>query len=213
MKVSKLLRLIMAAALLAMPCQARAQGERARRLTVSYDRFGPVRIGMTLSQASKALGVRVTRDVGYDGNGCYYASPKGGFKDIAFMMSGPRIARIDINSDGFTTDRGAKVGDSEARIKRLYRGRYKVYRHEYVDYGHYIGVEMKGGRYSIIFETDGKTVTTYRVGGPEQVAYVEGCPSPTGRPTTACARPTIRRLPNSCKDPGGWVMPGVRCLA
>jgi hypothetical protein len=34
---------------------------------------------------------------------------------------------------------------------------------------------MKGGKYSIIFETDGKRVVTYRVGKPEQVGYVEGC--------------------------------------
>lgn len=176
MKVSKLFCLILVVgALLAVPFQTYAQGRRARRFIVSYDRFGPVKIGMTLSEASKALGVRVTRDAGYVGSNCYYASPKGGVENIAFMMSGRRIARIDIESKAYATDRGAKVGDSEARIKRLYRGRYKVYRHKYVDDGHYIEVEMKGGKYSIIFETDGKRVGTYRVGRPEQVGYVEGC--------------------------------------
>jgi hypothetical protein len=163
------------AALLAVSSQASAQGERARRLVVSYDGFGPVKIGMTLSQASRALGVRVTRDAGYAGDDCYYATPKGGFKGIAFMMSGTRIVRIDVESGSYTTDRGAKIGDSEARIKLLYKGAYKVSRHKYFDAGRYIEVEIKGGRYGIIFETDGKRVTTYRVGRPEQVGYVEGC--------------------------------------
>ena len=119
--------------------------------------------------------MRVTRDAGYDGDDCYYATPKGDFKGIAFMMNGTRIVRIDVESGNHTTDRGAKIGDSEARIKRLYKGSYKVSRHKYFDAGRYIEIEIKGGRYSIIFETDGKRVTTYRVGRPEQVGYVERC--------------------------------------
>ena len=34
------------------------------KYVVTYDRFGPVKIGMTRSQAAKALGVSVTRDAG-----------------------------------------------------------------------------------------------------------------------------------------------------
>ncbi|MDQ3713617.1 MAG: hypothetical protein M3388_15530 [Acidobacteriota bacterium] len=176
MKKSKLFCFIfIVAALLAVSSQLNGQSKDVRKFVVSFDRFGPVKIGMTLSQAAKALGVRVTRDAGYDGGDCYYASPKRGFKDIAFMMSGRRIARIDINSKEYATDKGAKIGDTEARIKRLYKGKYKIYQHKYVDYGHYIEVGMKGGKYSIIFETDGKRVVTYRLGKPEQVGYVEGC--------------------------------------
>lgn len=141
---------------------------------VSYNSFGPVRIGMTLSQAAKALGLRVTRDAGYEGNDCYYASPKGGFKDIAFMMSGQRMVRIDIDGKEYATDRGARVGDTEARIKRLYKGKVKVSRHAYVD-GHYLEVDFEGGKYSLIFETDGKRVTRFRSGKSPAVGYIEGC--------------------------------------
>ena len=158
-----------------IPSHPLAQSGRGREPVVSSDRFGPVRVGMTLPQASKALGVRVGRDAGSDGDGCYYASPESGYEGVAFMMSGPRIVRIDVRSSRYATDRGARVGDSEARIKRLYKGEYKVSRHKYFEAGRYIEVEVKGGRYSIIFETDGKRVTTYRVGRPEQVGYVERC--------------------------------------
>ena len=176
MKKSKLLCLIFTVAvLLAVSFPSNAQSKRARKFVVSFDRFGSVKIGMTASQAAKVLGVRVTRDAGYEGGTCYYTSPKRGFKDIAFMMDGKRIARIDIDNKDYATDRGAKIGDTEARIKRLYKGMYKVYQHKYIDDAHYIEVEMKGGKYSIIFETDGKRVVTYRVGKPEQVGYVEGC--------------------------------------
>ena len=176
MKKSKLFCFIfVVVALLVVSFPLNAQSKRARKFVVSFDRFGSVKIGMTASQAAKVLGVRVTRDAGYEGGNCYYTSPKRGFKDIAFMMSGRRIARIDINSKEYTTDKGAKIGDTEARIKRLYKGMYKVYQNKYVDYAHDIEVEMKGRKFSIIFETDGKRVVSYRVGRPEQVGYVEGC--------------------------------------
>jgi hypothetical protein len=152
-----------------------AQNKRASKYVVSYNSFGPVRIGMTLSQAAKALGVGVSRDVGYEGNECYYASPKGGFIDIAFMMSGQRIVRIDVDGKEYTTDRGARIGDAEAKIKRLYKSKVKVSQHPYVDYGHYLEVEFEGGRYSVIFETDGKRVTSFRAGRHLAVGYIEGC--------------------------------------
>ena len=176
MRKSNLLCFIfIVAGLLSASPTLNAQSKRAQKFVVSFDRFGPVKIGMTASQAAKVLGVRVTRDAGYEGGTCYYTSPKRGSKDIAFMMDGKRIARIDINSKDYVTDRGAKIGNTEARIKRLYKGMYKVYQNKYVDYAHDIEVEMKGGKYSIIFETDGKRVIAYRVGKPEQVGYVEGC--------------------------------------
>ncbi len=175
MKKSKVFSFIFIAVVLftvLSPLNAQSGG---RKFIVSYDRFGPVKIGMTRSQAAKALGVSVLRDAGYEGNDCYYASPKSGFKDIAFMMSGRSIVRIDISSKNYATDKGAKIGDSEARIKRLYKGMYKVSTHKYVEGGHYIEIRMKGRKNIIIFETDGKVVVNYRVGKPEQVGYIEGC--------------------------------------
>jgi hypothetical protein len=159
----------------AVPPHPLAQGGRDRRLVVTHDGFGPVKVGMTLPQASKALGVPVTRGAGYDGDRCYYASPERGYEGVAFMMSGPRVVRIDVRSSRYATDRGARVGDGEARIKSLYKGEYKVSRHKYFDEGRYIEVEAKGGRYLLLFETDGRRVTAFRVGRPEQVGYVEGC--------------------------------------
>jgi outer membrane protein assembly factor BamE (lipoprotein component of BamABCDE complex) len=163
------------AALLTVALPLKAQTKLAPQYIASFDRFGPVKIGMTAAQAAKALGVSVTRDEGYEGNECYYTSPRKGFKNIAFMMNGKFIMRIDINSKDYVTDKGAKIGDTEARIKRLYKGMYKVYPHKYVDNAHDIEVRMKGGKYSIIFETDGKKVIRFRLGRTEQVGYVEGC--------------------------------------
>ncbi len=163
-----------AAALLTVLTPLNAQSNGGK-VVISYDRFGSVKIGMTRAQATKALGVSVVRDAGYEGNECYYASAKKGFKDIGFMMSGKSIVRIDVANKNYATDKGARVGDTEARIKLLYKGLYTVSEHKYVSGGHYIEVKMKGGKYSLLFETDGKRVVNYRVGKSEPVGYVEGC--------------------------------------
>jgi hypothetical protein len=90
------------------------------------------------------------------------------------MMSGQRIVRIDIDSKEYATDRGARIGDTEDKVKRLYRGKVRVSQHPYVD-GHYLEVEFEGGKYSLIFETDGKRVTSFRAGRSPEVGYIEGC--------------------------------------
>lgn len=156
-----------------IPYSSSSQTRRPSQYVVSFSGFGPVKVGMTVRQASKAMGIPLVREQGQE-EACYYVSPKSGFKDVAFMVTNGRIARIDISEKGHATDRGAKVGDTEARIKSLYRGMVKVSKHPYVD-GHYLRVDMKGGRFSIIFETDGKRVTSFRAGKAEEVGYIEGC--------------------------------------
>ncbi len=148
-----------------------AQTKRAPKYVVTFNSFGAVKVGMTVSKASKALGVRLRTTEQGD---CRYFEVRGKFKDIGFMVNDGTIARFDVSERGIATDRGAKVGDTEARIKRLYKGMYEVSKHFYTD-GHYITVDMKGGKYSIIFETDGKRVTYIRAGRSPEIGYVEGC--------------------------------------
>jgi hypothetical protein len=139
---------------------------------VSYSGFGPVKVGMTPSEASKELGIPLEREE--EEGDCSYVAPKRSIKGVSFMVIGKRIARVDVFERGYATDRGAQVGDTEARIMRLYRGLVKVSEHPYVD-GHYLRVDMKGGRRSILFETDGKRVTSFRAGNSREVSYIEGC--------------------------------------
>ncbi len=162
------------ALLLTVSPSLNAQNKSARQNVVTYNSFGGVKIGMTVSKASKAFGTRLVRDAGYEG-GCYYVSPSRGFKGVSFMVNDGSIARIDIDGKGYATDKGAKVGDTEARIKSLYKGMVKVSEHPYLDSGHYLEVKFDGGNYSIIFETDGKRVTRFRAGRSEEVGYIEGC--------------------------------------
>ena len=88
-----------------------------------------------------------------------------------------RLARIEVKDGLVATGRGARVGDSEARIDSLYAGSLAIAPHKYTD-GHYLVVTPPGGgakRHRLIFETDGQRVLEYRAGALPAVAWVEGC--------------------------------------
>ena len=85
--------------------------------------------------------------------------------------------RIDIENDSIATDKGIRVGDSEEKVKQMYGSGLIVEPHHYTD-GHYL--EIRFGNDSatakgIVFETDGKKVTTFRAGFWDPVRWVEGC--------------------------------------
>jgi hypothetical protein len=89
-----------------------------------------------------------------------------------------RIARLDVRQQGTVkTAEGAGIGDTEERIHALYPGRVEVQPHKYVD-GHYLIVTPEApadSQYRMIFETDGRRVTSYRTGRLPEVRWIEGC--------------------------------------
>lgn len=92
------------------------------------------------------------------------------------MIVDGRVVRIEVKDSLVATDRGARVGDGEARIDSLYRGMVTVEPHKYTD-GHYLVVTPAAADSGLrlIFETDGSRVTEFRVGRLPEVAWVEGC--------------------------------------
>jgi hypothetical protein len=138
--------------------------------------IGSVQVGMTAPQASKAAGIKLVGDA--PNKNCYYLRPQGQPKNIGFMLTGNRISRVDVwKNSPITTLSGAKIGDTEARIKSLYPG-IKVTPHKYVPQGHYLTLVPKDRAYSnyrVVFETDGKRVTQFRTGKLPEVEFIEGC--------------------------------------
>jgi hypothetical protein len=141
--------------------------------------LGPVLVGMTVAAAEKAAGRKFDTDKeGPDGMTCLYSKPIG-LSGVGFMVIQGKIARIDVWSNPkITTFRGAKIGDSEARIKQLYGNQIQVQQHEYRPKGHYLVFVPKDKadqNFRVVFETDGQKVTQFRSGRIPEVEYVEGC--------------------------------------
>lgn len=143
--------------------------------TVTERGIGPLKAGMTFAEADAALGGALLVPVGVDTTGCDYLVWDRGPYGVHVMFDEHRVARVDIDTSGIATAAGARIGDDEARIKRLYPGQVTVTPHKYED-GHYLTVTPAADkRFRIIFETSGGRVTRYRAGMMPSVEYVEGC--------------------------------------
>jgi hypothetical protein len=139
------------------------------------DGIGPLRVGMTVAEADRALG-GLDRATGLAQ--CDYVHPKNGPAHVAFMVEEGRISRVDVeDSASVTTSAGVRPGESEARVREAYPNA-RVHPHKYDDRGHYF-VVIPGAPadtlHRIVFETNGTVVTSMRGGLYPAVEYVEGC--------------------------------------
>ncbi|HKR09070.1 MAG TPA: hypothetical protein VJS39_07775 [Gemmatimonadaceae bacterium] len=142
--------------------------------TVTANGIGPLRAGMTVVEANKAVG-GFSVPSGAD-PACSYANLKNAPDGLAVMLENNKIARVEIRSGSIPTAEGARIGDNESRIRSLYSGRVTTSVHKYVTGGHYLTVTpVADTTHRIVFETDGKVVTNYRAGVLPAVEYVERC--------------------------------------
>lgn len=144
---------------------------------VTEQGIGPLRAGMSLRDASAALGGALTAREGADAAGCDYLAWRGGPPGVRVMIDQGRIARVDVDSGSVATAAGARIGDREDRIRSLYAGRVTVTPHKYND-GRYLTVmppDRGDSALRIVFETKDGAVTRYRAGRRPAVEYVEGC--------------------------------------
>ncbi|MFL5595877.1 MAG: hypothetical protein ACJ77S_00295 [Gemmatimonadaceae bacterium] len=143
--------------------------------TITPTGYGPLRVGMTVAQAASALGGGFGAPAGYSG-GCGYAALVKAPRGLAIMLEDGKIARFEIRSGGITTAEGARIGDTESRIKSLYAGRVTTTPHKYLPGAHYLTVASSSDPNArIVFETDGSKVTEFRSGRIPAVELVERC--------------------------------------
>ncbi len=145
---------------------------------VGLRRVGPVRYGMTLAEASRALGEDLSTTANH-GSGCLYAFPKSAPPGVSFLVEGDLVERVDVRAGDVRTWSGAHIGSTEDEVKALYGGRIEVKEHPYTGpEGHYlifVPQSPADSAFRIVFETDGHAVTVYRAGRRPAVEYIEGC--------------------------------------
>jgi len=149
------------------------------RSKLALDGIGPIRVGMTVDEASRAAGVKLV--TGYDDRDeylCSYFTPQDSPKGIAFMVTKGRIARVDnFSNKRVTTIKGARIGDTEDRIISLYPGQIQVTKHPLTNQNYLIFVPKDAAdkNYRIIFETSKNRVKRFRSGKIPEVESIEGC--------------------------------------
>ena len=140
---------------------------------------GPIRYGMSLSEAARALGEKLNVAPTEPGSGCDYVHAPAAPEGLDFMVIDSVIERADVFRGDATTLSGAHIGSTEDEVKALYRGRIEVQEHPYTGpEGHYLVYvprDPADSAFRMIFETDGHKVTAYRAGRRPAVQLIEGC--------------------------------------
>ncbi|MEG5036293.1 hypothetical protein [Microcoleus sp. AT3-D2] len=162
-----------------------AQAQLTERSKLAINGIGPIRVGMTVDEASRSARIKLiipSRSGSFDDDLCSYVHPQGVPKGISFMVAKGRIARVDIDNERITTLKGAKIGNIQEQIIKLYPGQIKITPHHYVGappqngkYLTFVPKDAADKNYRIVFETSSNRVTRFRSGKLPEVEYIEGC--------------------------------------
>ena len=107
---------------------------------------------------------------------CWYLRYQGGESDFDLMIIDDRVVRIELKgASKLHTFGGARIGSSEAELRRLYGARLDVQPHKYDPQGHTITYRSSNGEFGLRFETSSGKVTAIQSGPWEHLHYVEGC--------------------------------------
>jgi hypothetical protein len=141
------------------------------------DGLGSMTIGMRVNDVERATGMEV--DISTDfGPQCRYGQLVGGPRDLFLMFSRRVLVRIDVGTESaIETDTEIGVGDPISDVEDAYGDELERQLHPYLgDRGSYLifNPEPEDG-FLIIFETNRRSVTSFRSGFDEQVRYIEGC--------------------------------------
>ncbi len=137
--------------------------------------IGTLRVGMPVA-ALRRIGATGENYPDPEIDCSYWQTPR--WPGLMMMVSGGRVVRIETEDRRYRTASGARVGMTEAEIRRLYGSLMRAEPHHYTGpEGHYLTYRARGEPYGLIIETDPGTgrAITMRVGTWEAVQLVEGC--------------------------------------
>lgn len=147
---------------------------------VTLRSVGPIRIGMTVDEASAETGVTLRRDFGRQASGsCYYVTPGAAMRGVSIMVVDDLIARIDIDSPSdIATRSGVRIGSTASNLREVYPNNIQNANDAVLD-GEamaFVPNDDFDADFRIYFEIEDGQVARYRVGVKPAVDYLRGCP-------------------------------------
>ena len=146
--------------------------------TPTFKGYGDLKFGMNSKEMREAWKAPLSGTAPANPGDCYILAPDASApKALALMVEGDKLVRYDVGNATEIAPGGAKVGMGVDEIRKLYAGRIREQPAKYVPGGLDLRVSADDDSGSaLVLETDaaGK-VTSWRVGQPPAVDYVEGC--------------------------------------
>lgn len=90
---------------------------------LDFEGFGPIRVGMTLLEASAVAKVRIKSEEAGPHSECEYAAPASGPSGVGFTLVNKRIADVSLSDGTYSTSTGIRVGDPEHKVVETYKGK------------------------------------------------------------------------------------------
>lgn len=139
--------------------------------------IGGFEVGRTYAEIAGATGqpVEVSNEVDV-GSECVYVSIEGGPADVSGLGDPDRLRSVEVGNPAVRTKSGLGIGSTEAEVYDAFPGRVTARPHTYVQGGNYLDfVPEDTPERIVVFDTDGATVSYFRVGEPGWADAVEGC--------------------------------------
>lgn len=138
--------------------------------------FGPVKMGMTVAEAGKALRLKLLEAAPARAGGpaCHTADAAD-LPGVSFVIESGKIVRIDVYGVSYQTAKGVRSGMKEAEAKARYPG-IQVTPHKYDTTGHYLTQATPDQKLALVFETDGTQVTSMHAGVFAAATRSDPCP-------------------------------------
>lgn len=155
---------------------AQAQVSLTTESRLGTNGIGPVLTGMSLEEAIEASGLKFK--TGSVGNaGCRHVQPIGGPKDLSFMVNNGSIAVANVSNPAIKTLRGAKIGDSEAKIRSMYSRQLKPADSLSLSTKNlqFVPKDADDRNYRIVFSFRKGNLVSFRSGRLPEVLWIEGC--------------------------------------
>ncbi|MGF1460436.1 MAG: hypothetical protein ACFBSG_15595 [Leptolyngbyaceae cyanobacterium] len=140
---------------------------------------GPLRIGMTLEEATDALGLPLLPIGSNLGGDCAYYQPDSVSQALGLMVVDNRVIRVDVwPGSSLKTVSGAKIGTTESELEELYPEQIEALPNPYTQ-GQVLTLtptDPELALYRLVFETDstGKVVQ-FRACQFPAVTWPDGC--------------------------------------
>jgi len=149
--------------------------QAAPRWCLGLGSLGPVRTGMTVEQVLPLAdwpGLERRQPAGE----CWYLRYEAEGANFDLMIIRDQVVRIELKAGSkLQTLGGARIGSSEADLRRLYGTRLVQQPHKYDPEGHTFTYRSSGQDQGLRFETSQGKVTAIQSGPWEHLHYVEGC--------------------------------------
>ncbi|MEO6967575.1 MAG: lectin [Rhodanobacteraceae bacterium] len=142
--------------------------------------IGPLRFGMTAEMMREKWGNPLYGgpDPGdQDTQACYYLRPRKDDYALLLMIEDGKFVRADVRKDSIIAPGGGRIGMTGDAMRKLYAGRIEAAPNKYDPSAQTLRVRPRHDEPArLVFEVDARgKVTSWRIGLPPQVDYVEGC--------------------------------------